>query len=46
MADDRDYYALLEVSPDTDEAGIRLAYRRLARRYHPDVAGTGSLEHM
>jgi len=46
MADDLDYYALLEVPPAADEAAIRLAYRRLARRYHPDVAGSGSLERM
>lgn len=46
MADERDYYALLEVSPEADEATIRLAFRRLARRYHPDVAGIGSLAHM
>ena len=46
MAEDLDYYALLEVSPDADEAAIRMAFRRLARRYHPDVAGTGSLAHM
>ena len=46
MADTSDYYALLDVSPDADEATIRLAYRRLARLYHPDVAGSGSLERM
>jgi DnaJ-like protein len=46
MADDADYYALLEVQPDADDATIRLAFRRLARVYHPDVAGSGSLERM
>lgn len=46
MADEPDYYAMLEVSPDADEAEIRLSFRRLARRYHPDVAGTGDLAHM
>jgi DnaJ domain len=46
MADTPDYYALLDVPPDADEATIRLAYRRLARLYHPDVAGSGSLERM
>jgi hypothetical protein len=46
MADDTDYYAVLEVMPEADEAAIRLAYRRLALRYHPDVAGTGSAERM
>lgn len=46
MAEDLDYYAVLEVAPDADEATIRLAYRRLARLYHPDVAGTGDLTRM
>jgi hypothetical protein len=46
MADNPDFYALLDVAPDADEATIRFAYRRLARLYHPDVAGTGSLERM
>src|SRR5690348_3343770 len=46
MADEADYYALLEVQSDADDAAIRLAFRRLARVYHPDVAGSGSLERM
>ena len=46
MADEFDYYAFLEVPPDADEATIRLAYRALARRYHPDIAGDGGLERM
>lgn len=46
MAEDLDYYTALEVAPDADEATIRLAYRRLARLYHPDVAGTGDLTRM
>jgi hypothetical protein len=46
MADEPDYYADLEVSPDADEAELRISFRRLARRYHPDVAGTGDLVHM
>ena len=32
-----DYYELLRVSPDADTAVIRVAYRSLIRRYHPDV---------
>lgn len=46
MAEEFDYYAFLEISPDADEATIRMAYRTLARRYHPDIAGDGSLERM
>lgn len=46
MNDEPDYYSLLDVAPDADEATIRAAFRSLARRYHPDVAGTGNLERM
>lgn len=33
-----DYYRLLGVDRAADSRAIRSAYRRLARRYHPDVA--------
>lgn len=33
----KDLYAILEVSPDADEVKIKVAYRKMARRYHPDV---------
>jgi hypothetical protein len=46
MTDEPDYYALLQVADDADLATIRLAFRRLARLYHPDLAGTGSLAQM
>jgi curved DNA-binding protein len=33
----QDYYDALEVSRDASQDEIRQAYRRLARKYHPDV---------
>jgi curved DNA-binding protein len=32
-----DYYEVLGVARDADQAAIRRAYRRLAREYHPDL---------
>jgi curved DNA-binding protein len=39
-----DYYATLELEPGASDADIRKAYRRLARRYHPDVSKEDNAE--
>ena len=33
----RNYYTVLQVSPDAEQEVIEAAYKRLARKYHPDV---------
>ena len=37
MAQKRDYYEVLGVSKDADDAAIKKAYRALAKKYHPDM---------
>ena len=37
MADKRDYYEVLGVDRGADEATLKKAYRKLAKKYHPDV---------
>ena len=32
-----DYYELLGISKNAEEKDVRQAYRRMARKYHPDV---------
>ena len=37
MAEKRDYYEVLGVQKDADDAAIKKAYRQLAKKYHPDI---------
>ena len=37
MADKRDYYEVLGVDKSADDATIKAAYRKLAKKYHPDM---------
>ena len=37
MADRRDYYEVLSVGKGASDAEIKKAYRKLAKRYHPDI---------
>lgn len=37
MADKRDYYEVLGVDKSADDAALKKAYRKLAKKYHPDV---------
>ena len=34
----RDYYEILGVSKDADQNEIKSAFRKLAKKYHPDVS--------
>ncbi|KAF1054475.1 MAG: Curved DNA-binding protein [Stenotrophomonas maltophilia] len=42
--DFKDYYAALGVAPDADDKAIKNAYRKLARKYHPDVSKEADAE--
>src|SRR5690349_3425092 len=40
MADAINPYKILQVDPEAEDEVITAAYRRLARKYHPDLAAT------
>ena len=40
MADKRDYYEVLGVDKNADDAALKKAYRALAKKYHPDRVAT------
>ena len=37
MADKRDYYEVLGIGKNATDAEIKSAYRKLAKKYHPDL---------
>ncbi len=40
----KDYYQILSVEPSSGDAEIKTAYRRLARKFHPDVSKEAGAE--
>ncbi len=40
MDKEKEYYKILEIEEDASEDEIKLAYRRLAKKYHPDLNKT------
>lgn len=42
----RNFYQILGLKPDASPADIKHAYRRLARKYHPDVSDISNAEEM
>lgn len=44
MAQQKNYYEILGVNSDATAEELKSAYRRLARTYHPDIAGESGVE--
>ncbi len=42
--DYKDYYKILEIDRSSSQAEIKKAYRKLARKYHPDVSKVANAE--
>ncbi|MBS4761069.1 MAG: J domain-containing protein [Clostridium sp.] len=42
MAAERNYYRILEISTQASDEQIKLAYRRLVKRWHPDLNNNSS----
>ncbi|MFP5421800.1 MAG: DnaJ C-terminal domain-containing protein [Gammaproteobacteria bacterium] len=42
--DFKDYYKLLGLEPGADDKAVKTAYRKLARKYHPDVSKEADAE--
>jgi curved DNA-binding protein len=41
---DKDYYKIMGVAPDASAQDIKSAYRKLARKYHPDISKESNAE--
>ena len=46
MKTKQDYYDTLGISRDADDASIKRAYRKMAKKYHPDMNQGLSLIHI
>ena len=44
MVQQKNYYEILGVNSDATAEELKSAYRRLARTYHPDIAGESGVE--